>query len=124
MQLTLLPTGWLRVQDQSGAVCEIGPEHPDYQRLRAQYQQVKTSLMRVRLFGLAAMVIGAAGWWYNWHLAETQGHFYIKLCILGPLGIFGGLLMLARPEWAGPIRSDSTRAHKFALGAVLGLMFV
>jgi hypothetical protein len=41
-----------------------------------------------------------AGWWFNWYLAETKGEFYIKACLGGPLGSFGGLLMLSRPESA------------------------
>jgi hypothetical protein len=77
-----------------------------------------------RLFGLFGIAIGIAGWWYNWHLAATEGQFYIKLCLLGPLGIAGGLLMLVRPEWAGPLRSDSTTAHKVALSMVIGFMAV
>lgn len=77
---------------------------------------------RARSIGLAVMAIGVAGWWYNWHLAETAGYFYIKLCLLGPLALGGGLLMLARPDWVGPLRSDSTQAHRFALFSLIGFM--
>src|SRR6185436_10155468 len=91
----------------------------------AQYQEsANRSSSRARLFGLLMIAIGVGGWWYNWHLAATEGQFYIKLCLLGPLGLAGGMLMLLRPEWAGPLRSDSTRAHKIALAAVVGFMFV
>src|SRR5215217_6597479 len=91
----------------------------------AQYQpSAKQNSSPARLVGLAMIAIGLGGWWYNWHLAATSGEFYIKLCILGPLGVAGGLLMLIRPEWAGPMRGDSTRAHKLALSAVIGFMFV
>jgi hypothetical protein len=75
-----------------------------------------------RLVGLLMIAIGIVGWWYNWHLLATEGHFYIKLSLLGPLGVSGGILMLVRPEWAGPLRSDSKRAHKMALFAVIGFM--
>ncbi len=88
------------------------------------FQESAKRTWRARLVGLVAIAIGVGGWWYNWHLAATEGQFYIKLCILGPLGLAGGILMLVRPEWAGPLRSDSTRAHKIALIAVLGFMFV
>src|ERR1700730_461706 len=107
MQLTLLPTGRLLVQDQSGFMHEIGAEHPDFQRLRAQYaaqyqapyqQSAKRKSWPARLFGMLMIAIGVGGWWYNWHLAATEGQFYIKLSLLGPLGIFGGLLMLLRPD--------------------------
>src|SRR4029453_3669547 len=84
----------------------------------AQYQEsASRNSSRARLFGLAMIAIGIGGWWYNWHLAAAGGQFYIKLCLLGPLGLAGGILMLTRPEWAGPLRSDSSRAHKIALTA-------
>jgi hypothetical protein len=79
---------------------------------------------RLRLFGLLMIVAGIAGWWYNHHLAATAGKFYIRLTVLGPLGLFGGLLMLLRPEWAGPWRADSTQGKKAAMIAVIGLMAV
>ncbi len=104
---------------------EIGSPYLDFQRLSTQFQPpAKPSFSRAKLFGLLMIAIGLGGWWLNWHLADTEGHFYIKLCILGPLGIFGGLLMLFRPEWAGPLRKDSQPAHKAALATVVGLMLV
>ena len=67
---------------------------------------------------------GIGGWWYNWHLAATAGEFYIKLCIFGPLGVFGGLLIAARPDWIGPVGKNSSQAQKAALFAVIGLMAI
>ena len=118
-----LPSGNLRVQNQAG-VQEIGSDHPEFARLKAEYQRSRRGSSPARLFALLMIAVGVAGWWFNWHLAETKGEFYIKACLLGPLGIFGGLLMLLRPEWAGPLRGNSSRAHKVALFAVLGLMAV
>ncbi len=77
--------------------------------------------LRGRLFGVLMIIVGLAGWWCNWHLAKTEGHFYIKLCILGPLGLFGGLLVMVRPDWMGPLGKGATRAHKTA---VIGLIAV
>ena len=82
------------------------------------------SFMMARLCGVLAIAAGFAGWWYNRHLAATEGQFYIKLCVFAPLAVFGGLLMAVRPQWAGPLRPDSTRAHKLALCVVIGLMAV
>ena len=70
------------------------------------------------------MLVGLAGWWYNWYLAATEGYFRIKLCVLAPLGVFGGLLFLIRPDYAGPIRPNSSRAHKFALAMVVAAMAI
>jgi len=93
--------------------------------LGTQYQtSAKGNFSLGRLVGLLMIAIGVGGWWYNCHLATTAGEFYIKLCLLGPLGVGGGILMLIRPEWAGPLRSDSTRAHKMALIAVIAFMFI
>jgi hypothetical protein len=83
----------------------------------------RTSLP-ARIFGCAMILVGIAGWWYNAHLAATTGQFSIKLCLLGPLGVFGGLVMLLRPDWAGPWRKDSTPAHKAALIAVISLVAI
>jgi hypothetical protein len=74
--------------------------------------------------GLGMMAIGFGGWWYNWHLAQTAGYFYIKLCLLAPLAVFGGLIMMIRPEWAGPWRSDSSKGHKAALIGVIAAMAI
>jgi hypothetical protein len=74
--------------------------------------------------GAVFIAIGLAGWWYNWHLRSTEGHFYIKLTLLGPMGLFGGLLMMLRPEWTGPITPQSTREHKIALGALIALVAI
>jgi hypothetical protein len=101
------------------------PPAPGAGRPQAQGEgPAKRSFPLARLVGLLFLAIGIAAWWYNRHLAATEGQFYIKLCILGPLGVFGGLLMLVRPEWAGPWRPDSTPAHKISLIAVIGLMVV
>lgn len=75
-----------------------------------------------RIFGLAMMVLGVAGGWYNWYLATNEGEFSTKLCVFTPLALVGGLLMALRPEWAGPWQADSTPAHKRALIAVVAFM--
>lgn len=75
-------------------------------------------------FGAGMMVIGLLGWWYNWYLAATEGYFRIKLCLLAPLGFFGGLLFLVRPDFAGPLRPNSSRGHKLALASVIAAMTI
>ena len=75
-----------------------------------------------RLFGLVMIAIGVAAWWYNWHLATTEGRFYMKLTLMGPLGVFGGLLQLVRPDWTGGLRGAVTKSHKTALFSVMALV--
>lgn len=82
------------------------------------------SLRPARLFGLAVMVLGVVGWWFNGREASVHGEFWIKLCVFVPAALAGGLLMALRPEWAGPWRSDSSREHKAALVAVLAVIAV
>jgi hypothetical protein len=79
---------------------------------------------RSQLFGLIMIAAGIAGWCYNHHLAASEGKFYIRLCVFAPLGVFGGLLMLLRPEWAGPLKKNSPIAQKAAVGVVIGLMAI
>ena len=49
---------------------------------------VPTGGLRARLFGLFMIFAGIAGWFYNHHLAATEGEFYIRLCVFSPLGVF------------------------------------
>lgn len=109
MQLTLLPTGRLLVQDQHGYMHEIGAEHPDFQRLWVQYHQpAKPNTLPARLFGLAMMLLGIAGWWYNWHLAATQGEFAWALePSVAPQDVAGCLIenLMAEMASAPTIRS-------------------
>src|SRR5436305_9003929 len=122
MKLTLLPTGRILVQDQY-ATYEVGPDHPDYKRLRSRCGRPDgRNFTAARMFGAAMVVAGIAGFLYNRHLAATSHEFYIKLCVFAPLAVFGGLLMAIRPEWAGPYRPDSSRNQKIALFSVIGLM--
>jgi hypothetical protein len=74
--------------------------------------------------GVVMMAIGALGWWYNWHLAHTAGYFYIKLCVLVPLALFGGLIAMMRPEWAGPLHANSPKSHKVALASLIAAIAV
>jgi hypothetical protein len=87
-------------------------------------QSDKRNLTPARLFGLLMMAAGVAGWWYNRHLAATEHQFYIKLCVFEPLAVFGGLLLVVRPEWARPMQAGSTRAHKIAVCTVMALTAV
>jgi hypothetical protein len=125
MQTTLPPTGDLQAHDAAGSIGSMGVKQPDYKSWRAQCEQApKRSSLPARLFGVAMIAAGIGGWWYNSLLAATAGEFYIKLCIFGPLGVFGGLLIAARPDWIGPVNKNSSQAQKTALFAVIGLMAI
>jgi hypothetical protein len=84
----------------------------------------KPNPFRTRIGGVLAILGGVGVWWYNWHHLMTTGTFYIKMTLIGPLALAGGVLMMFRPEWTGPLRKDSTRAHKTALISVIVFMAV
>jgi len=81
----------------------------------------KPNPLRSSLIGIACILAGLAGWWYNWHQVKTTGTFSYKLTLIGPLGLYAGALFFFRPEWTGPLRPNSTREHKIAL--VGGIVF-
>ena|SRR6267154_1816747 len=104
---------------------QIGPEHPDYHRaMTAERLSAKPDPVKPRIFGAVAVVGGLACGWWNWHLLLTQHYFYMKLGLLGPLAVFGGLLMAWKPKWSGPITKDSTKAHKTAMFGTIALVAV
>jgi hypothetical protein len=48
--------------------------------------------------GILAITAGVAGWWCNWHTLLTQGEYYPRLSVVGPLGLFGGLLIMLHKQ--------------------------
>lgn len=125
MQLTLLPNGRVQVHDASGFSHDIGPEHPEYQSLVAQcLPQAKPDYTKPRLFSLLLIAAGIWALWYNWHMAATEGHFSIRLTLLGPAGLFGGLLILFRPDWGGRMHKGTSSAQKIATAVVFGLIAI
>lgn len=77
---------------------------------------------RTKLVGALASLASPALWWLNWHTVMTQGHYSIKLTILAPLCLFGGLLMALRPEWSGPWQTDASAARKITTIGLLALV--
>jgi hypothetical protein len=121
MSIQLPSNGRLQVQDQPGTLREIGPENPG---LRQQYDRAHPNPLRARLIGVVGIAVGVGAWWLNWHGVATEGVISVKLTVLGPLGLLGGLLSIWKPEWTGPIRPDSTKAHKTALLGLCALLMV
>jgi len=112
----MLDNGRLHMQE-NGRTTEIGPEHPDYQRLAASYHASVRPTLRSRLTAIVLMLVGAGSWWFVWHQLVTEGSYSLRLSLLGPFGLFGGLFLLIRPQWSGPWRNDTPTAQK--VGTVL-----
>lgn len=120
--LTMLENGRLRTQDANGRIAEIGPEHPDYQRLAAECRSSIRPTARSRLTALAFILTGAGCWWYVWHQLLTEGSYDLRASIVAPVGVFGGLLMLFWPQFCGPWREDGPEGQKISNIVTVALM--
>ncbi|HEY3741655.1 MAG TPA: hypothetical protein VGL53_17505 [Bryobacteraceae bacterium] len=113
------------MHDTSGFSHDIGPEHPEYQSLIAQcLPQAKPDYTKARLFSLLLIAAGVWALWYNWHTVATEGHYSIRLTLLGPAGLFGGLLILLRPAWGGRFHKGTSSAQKVATAVVFALIVI
>ena len=110
--LTMLENDRIRTKEGNGRTTEIGPEHPDYQRLAATYRSSLRPSLRSRLTAIVFILAGAGVWWYVWHQLLTEGGYSLRLSLAGPFGVFGGLFLLIRPEWSGPWRTDTPTTQK------------
>ena len=54
----------------------------------------------------------------------TAGQYSMKLTLLGPLGLFAGIMVAVRPDWAGPVLPGSPKAHKVALLEIPSMIFI
>ncbi len=123
--MKLFPNGSLQISDQNGALRQVGPENPDYPALRKEYDtSARPNPTPARLFGVAAIIVGIAAFWYSWHLLMTENTVSVKLTILGPAAFLGGPLMIWKPEWTGPITVNSSKAHKTALLVLCALIML
>lgn len=122
MSMMLQPNGDMVFVDKDGARTRIGPEHPEYQRYRAQYRQSTVmNTGRARMFGALLVVLGAAAVAFDWHMVMTEGKFYMKLDLFGFFSFFGGILMMVFPEASGPVRPDTPTKHKVALVSTIAV---
>lgn len=69
--------------------------------------------LKARLFGLVIIAVFVGMTYYNWHLRDTEGSYYPKLALFGPVGIVGGLFMLLFPSKAG--KPETTRDRLLVL---------
>ena len=117
--LAMLENGRLRTQDENGRVTEIGPEHPDYQRLAAAFRASIRPSARSRVYGGVFILVGVATGWFVWRQLAAEGSYDDRLSVVGPLAIPFGLLFMFKPQWAGPWRNDTPMAQKIGIGMTL-----
>ncbi|HEX8177630.1 MAG TPA: hypothetical protein VF543_21250 [Pyrinomonadaceae bacterium] len=68
---------------------------------------------KMRLLGLVIIVIFAGLLYYDWQMLWQEGQYYMKLAVMAPLGIIGGLFVLLFPTKAGPPETNSDRLIVF-----------
>jgi hypothetical protein len=73
--------------------------------------------LKARLFALVLIVLFAGMTWYNWHQLQTEGKYSLKLAAFGPVGIVGGLFLLAFPSKFG--RPQTTADKLIALAVII-----
>jgi len=81
--------------------------------------------MKVRLVGIVIILIFAALTYINWHQLWNSGTYSIKLAAFGPVGLVGGLFMIAFPSKAGKPASSGDKILVlvvFAVGLLAGLV--
>ena len=80
--------------------------------------------LKARLLAIILIVVIAGLTYFTWHELLTTGRYSLKLAAFAPVGIVGGLFLLAFPSKAG--RPQTTRDKivamiVFAIGLLAGL---
>lgn len=81
--------------------------------------------LKARLLGLVIIAIFAGLLYYDWHMLRQEGQYYMKLAVLAPLGIIGGIFVLLFPTKAGPPQTGADKLVVFLvflLGAAAGVL--
>lgn len=81
--------------------------------------------MKVRLGAVLLIVVFSGMMIYNWRQLHATGSYSMKFAAFGPVGVVGGLFLLAFPDKAG--KPETTRDKVlvlavFAIGLLAGLV--
>ena len=77
--------------------------------------------MRARIFGAVITLVFIGLTWLGWHQLMTDGRYSLKLAAFSPVGIVGGLFLLAFPSKAG--KPETTKDKIIVLAVfVVGLL--
>ena len=82
-------------------------------------------MLKTRLFGLVLVIIFAGMIYYGWYQLREEGVYYIKMAAFSPLGVVGGLFLMAFPGMGG--KPDTAKQKiivlvVFAIGILAGLL--
>lgn len=81
---------------------------------------LKSRLLALVIIGVSAFLL-----YINWHQLNTEGKYSFKMAAFAPLGIIGGLFLLAFPTRAGRPVTTSDKIIVFAvfiIGLAAGLL--
>ena len=77
--------------------------------------------LKVRIFAVVLILLFAGMTYYNWHQLMTEGKYSLKMAAFGPVGMVGGLFLLALPTKVG--KPQTTSDKLLVLGVlILGLL--
>jgi len=80
--------------------------------------------LKGRLLGIFIIAIFAVIMYINWHQLNTEGKYSVKMALFGPVGLIGGLFVLAFPSKAGKPQTTLDRIvviAVFVVGILAGL---
>ncbi|MBD0371910.1 MAG: hypothetical protein ICV60_13805 [Pyrinomonadaceae bacterium] len=78
---------------------------------------------KTRLLGLFLIFIFAGMLYYDWYLLKEERRYYMKMAVIAPLGIIGGIFILLFPTKAGKPETGMDRLLVllvFVLGMAAG----
>jgi hypothetical protein len=81
--------------------------------------------LRARILGAVLILVFIGLTWLAWHQLATDGVYSLKLAAFSPVGIVGGLFLLAFPSKAGKPETTKDKIivlGVFALGLLAGLL--
>jgi hypothetical protein len=81
--------------------------------------------LKVRIGGLALILIGAFLIYYNWHQLQSDGKYSLKLAAFSPLFVVGGIFIMLFPTKVGKSESTGDKIIAlvvFAIGMIAGLV--
>jgi len=81
--------------------------------------------LKSRLLAIILIVVFAGLTYFTWHELLTTGRYSLKLAAFAPVGIVGGLFLLAFPTKAGKPQTTSDKVIVmvvFAIGLLAGLV--
>ena len=81
--------------------------------------------IKVRLFALVLILLGAGLIYINWHQLQTEQKYSLKLAAFAPLCVVGGLFLLLFPTKVGKPETTGDKLIVlvvFVIGLLVGLV--